>query len=77
MFERRSIIHPWEGKMTQFKIIGNVFIGNHVWNNNTYEYGKLLLETGENRFVDQKLWGTFLDFCEKRLDSVIEKENSL
>ena len=55
----------------------DVFIGNHVWNNNTYEYGKLLLETGENRFVDRELWGTFLDFCKKRLDFVIEKENSL
>jgi metallo-beta-lactamase class B len=54
----------------------DVFIGNHVWNNNTYEYGKLLLETGENRFIDNKLWDTFLDFCEKRLDSVIEKERN-
>lgn len=52
----------------------DVFIGNHVWNNNTYEYGKLLLETGENRFIDRTLWTQFLDYCEKRLDTVIEKE---
>ena len=52
----------------------DVFIGNHVWNNNTYEYGKLLLETGENRFIDRTLWTQFLDYCEKRLDAVIEKE---
>lgn len=49
----------------------DVFIGNHVWNNNTYEHGKLLLETGENRFMDSTLWGTFLDFCENRLDTII------
>ncbi|MBQ8407279.1 MAG: MBL fold metallo-hydrolase [Clostridia bacterium] len=52
----------------------DVFIGNHVWNNNTYEYGRLLLETGENRFLDGELWGRFLDFCEKRLDRVIEED---
>lgn len=52
----------------------DVFIGNHVWNNNTYEYGKILLETGENKFLDDRLWGTFLVFCEKRLDSVIAQD---
>jgi hypothetical protein len=25
MFERRTIINPWEGKMVPFKIIGNVY----------------------------------------------------
>ncbi|MBQ8311376.1 MAG: MBL fold metallo-hydrolase [Clostridia bacterium] len=49
----------------------DVFIGNHTWNNNTEEYGKLLLETGENRFLDDALWGKFLSFCEARLDRVI------
>ena len=52
----------------------DVFLGNHVWNNNTYEYGNLLLTTGENRFIDSTLWGKFLDFCEQRLDAVIAKE---
>ena len=52
----------------------DVFLGNHVWNNNTYEFGKLLLATGENRFIDSGLWGSFLDFCEKRLDAVIARE---
>lgn len=52
----------------------DVFIGNHVWNNDTFEKGKLLLETGENTFIDPQLWGSFLDFCEKRLDEVIAKE---
>lgn len=48
----------------------DVFIGNHTWNNNTYEYGKHLLETGENKFIDDKLWHRFLDFCEARLDQI-------
>jgi len=52
----------------------DVFIGNHVWNNDTQVKGELLLRTGENRFVDAALWRQFLDFCEKRLDEVIAKE---
>ena len=49
----------------------DVFIGNHTWNNDTFEKGKLLLETGENTFVDPELWHKFLTFCEERLDRVI------
>ncbi len=52
----------------------DVFIGNHVWNNDTFVKGKILLETGENRFIDSKIWHTFLTFCEKRLDEVISKD---
>lgn len=52
----------------------DVFIGNHTWNNDTEKKGKILLETGENKFIDNKLWNKFLDFCEERLDSVIKKE---
>lgn len=52
----------------------DVFIGNHVWNNDTQVKGEWLLRTGENQFIDRNLWGTFLDFCEKRLDEVIAKE---
>ena len=52
----------------------DVFIGNHVWNNDTFEKGKILLETGENRFIDSEIWHTFLTFCEKRLDEVISKD---
>ena len=52
----------------------DVFIGNHVWNNNTAVFGKLLLETGENKFIDSTLWTRFLDFCEARLDKVIAEE---
>ena len=52
----------------------DVFIGNHVWNNDTENKGKLLMATGENKFIDAFLWGEFLDFCEKRLYEVIERE---
>lgn len=53
----------------------DVFIGNHVWNNNTEEHGKLLLAAGENRFIDDTLWCKFLDFCEKRLDKAIAADD--
>ena len=52
----------------------DVFIGNHVWNNDTAVKGEMLLKTGENRFIDQNLWHKFLEFCEKRLDEVIAKD---
>lgn len=49
----------------------DVFIGNHTWNNDTFEKARILRETGENRFVDRNLWHQFLAFCEKRLDAAI------
>lgn len=52
----------------------DVFIGNHVWNNDTAVKGELLLKTGVNKFIDKDIWHEFLDFCEKRLDDVISKE---
>ena len=52
----------------------DVFIGNHVWNNDTAVKGKLLLKTGENKFIDKNLWHDFLDFCENRLNDVISKD---
>lgn len=53
----------------------DVFIGNHVWNNDTQVKGEHLLKTGENRFIDGYLWNQFLSFCEKRLYEVIAKDN--
>lgn len=44
----------------------DVFIGNHCWNNDTFNKGKHLLETGENLFIDKNLWREFLLFCKKR-----------
>ena len=52
----------------------DVFIGNHVWNNDTAAKGELLLKTGENRFIDAKIWNDFLAYCEKRLDETIAKD---
>ncbi len=53
----------------------DVMLGNHTWNNNTAEYGKLLLESGENRFLDPAMWGRFLDYCKGRLQALIDSEN--
>ena len=52
----------------------DVFIGNHVWNNNTKEKLDVLRETGINKFIDKDLWCEFLNFCENRLKEVIESE---
>lgn len=52
----------------------DVFIGNHTWNNDTFNKAKILRETGENLFIDDKLWNEFLVFCEKRLDKVIKED---
>ena len=52
----------------------DVFIGNHVWNNDTEKKGIILREKGENKFIDENLWCEFLDFCEKRLYQTIEKD---
>jgi len=52
----------------------DVFLGNHTWNNDTAGKGKLLLETGENKFIDPQLWHTFLSYCEDRLDRTIAKD---
>ncbi len=43
-----------------------VFIGNHVWNNDTEKKGQILKQGGKNPFVDSDIWTKFLDFCEKR-----------
>lgn len=44
----------------------DVFIGNHTWNNDTFNKGEILRKTGKNEFIDPELWNKFLDFCEKR-----------
>lgn len=54
----------------------NVFIGNHVWNNDTENKGKILRETGVNKFVDENLWYEFLDFCGKRLEEIEKSEDA-
>ncbi len=54
----------------------DVFLGNHVWNNNTEEYGQILIKTGENKFIDKNLWLNFLEYCENRLKDIIVKERN-
>lgn len=44
----------------------DIFLGNHCWNNDTEQKGKILRDTGENRFLDPKEWSKFLEFCKKR-----------
>jgi len=61
-------------KLRQQKV--DVFIGNHVWNNDTENKIKILLQTNENRFIDNTLWMEFLDFCERRLDEIIKSEEN-
>lgn len=55
----------------------DVFIGNHTWNNDTFNKAKILLETGENTFVDPTLWCKFLDFCKTRLDNLENEEHRI
>lgn len=52
----------------------DVFIGNHVWNNDTFHKGQQRIAGGENPFIDRELWLRFLDHCESRLDQVIANE---
>jgi metallo-beta-lactamase class B len=52
-----------------------VFIGNHSWNNKTYEKSLILRETGENRFINPTAWTKFLESCERKLDETIAKDN--
>ncbi|MGM9642811.1 MAG: MBL fold metallo-hydrolase [Eubacteriales bacterium] len=52
----------------------DVFIGNHVWNNNTEEFGEILRAGGENKFIDGTLWTSFLEFCLRRVEDIIAKE---
>ncbi len=51
----------------------DIFIGNHVHNNNTVEKAEILRSTGENRFLDDTAWKKFLDGCERNINSTIQK----
>ncbi len=54
----------------------DVFIGNHTWNNNTFQKAEILKATGKNLFIDDKIFGEFLSFCEQRLDRIILEDSS-
>lgn len=52
----------------------DVVLGNHVGQTNIAGKAKILLETGENKFIDENFWQEFLNWCEKRLDDTIAKD---
>ena len=49
----------------------DVFIGNHTWNNDTYNKSLKLLDGGKNEFIDDKIWLEFLDCYKERLANII------
>ncbi len=51
-----------------------IFIGNHVGNNDTIGKLKHLRETGENLFIDPTAWKPFLESRRAALQSTIEKD---
>ena len=61
------------GRLKKEKV--DVFIGNHTWNNGTYEKSLKLLESGKNDFIDDKIWVEFLETCEKRLIKIINEDS--
>ncbi len=50
----------------------DVLVGNHSWHNHTFENAKILLETGENRFINPGRWQEFLGECEESMRKIIE-----
>lgn len=55
----------------------DVMLGNHVWNNDTEAKGRAFLaDPTHNPFIDDTLFGRFLDFCARRLDELEEKERA-
>ena len=48
----------------------DVFIGNHVWNNDTYEKYLEMQRTGKNPFVDSAEWVKFINHCINRCNSL-------
>ena len=53
----------------------DVFIGNHTWNNDTYNKSTKLFETGINEFIDSDIWCEFLDTYKERLEAIIKRES--
>ena len=54
----------------------DVFIGNHVWNNDTEEKAEHLHKTGEILFIYSEILLSFFDRCENNLKKLIsESEN--
>ena len=52
----------------------DVTVGNHSWQNHTLENSAVLLETGENRFIDRSVWTELLDGCERKMREMIANQ---
>ena len=52
----------------------DVFFANHSWQNDTRGNYEKSLTAAENPFIDPTMWPTFLDNCQKHLDTVIAEE---
>ncbi len=52
----------------------DVVLGNHTWNNDTYNKSLKLINTGKNDFIDPTLWDCFLDTYKARLEDLIRRE---
>lgn len=50
----------------------DVFIGNHTWNNDTFGKKELSEKTGNNAFIDDKIWLQFLDCYKERLNKILK-----
>ena len=53
----------------------DVFVGNHSWNNHTYENYQKMQETGENPFIDPTAFPAFLKKCERKLRQQFDNES--
>lgn len=53
-----------------------IFLGNHVGNNDTLGKGKRVLAGEEDAFVDPRGWLDFLDACETRMRDLMAKEEA-
>lgn len=52
----------------------DIFIGNHVWNNNTEEKLKILKETGENPFINPDEWKEFIIKCKNKVIKMMKED---
>ena len=54
----------------------DVFLGNHLAQNNTFEKYDRLMAGDADAFVDPDEWVAFLDSCKKKLQDLMEKEKN-
>lgn len=54
----------------------DIFIGNHVWNNDTLGKYKRMQTEKENPFIDKTEWPRFLDSCREKLLAELKNESA-